>query len=37
MKKFKMESIVGIFVVIGLFAVGYMTIKLGKVDLYYRA
>jgi phospholipid/cholesterol/gamma-HCH transport system substrate-binding protein len=33
MKKFKMESIVGIFVVIGLFAVGYMTIKLGKVSL----
>jgi phospholipid/cholesterol/gamma-HCH transport system substrate-binding protein len=33
MNKFKMESIVGIFVVIGLFAVGYMTIKLGKVSL----
>jgi phospholipid/cholesterol/gamma-HCH transport system substrate-binding protein len=33
MKKYKMESIVGIFVVIGMLAVGYMTIKLGKVSL----
>ncbi len=33
MKKYKMESIVGIFVVIGILAVGYMTIKLGKVSL----
>jgi len=34
MKKFSMESVVGIFVVIGIFCVGYMTIKLGKVSLF---
>jgi len=34
MKTYKMESVVGIFVVIGLLAVGYMTIKLGKVSLF---
>ena len=34
MKKFSMESAVGIFVVIGIFCVGYMTIKLGKVSLF---
>lgn len=33
MKKYSMESFVGIFVVIGLLCVGYMTIKLGKVSL----
>jgi phospholipid/cholesterol/gamma-HCH transport system substrate-binding protein len=34
MKKYSMESVVGIFVVIGLLCVGYMTIKLGKVSLF---
>jgi len=32
MKKVTMEAIVGIFVVFGLLCVGYMTVKLGKVD-----
>ena len=39
MKKYSIESIVGIFVVIGLICVAYMTVKLGKVswfeDNYY--
>jgi phospholipid/cholesterol/gamma-HCH transport system substrate-binding protein len=30
MKKYSMESIVGVFVVIGILCVGYMTVKLGK-------
>jgi phospholipid/cholesterol/gamma-HCH transport system substrate-binding protein len=34
MKKYKMETVVGIFVVIGLLCVGYMTVKLGKVSLF---
>ncbi len=34
MKKFPMETAVGVFVVIGLLCVGYMTIKLGKVSLF---
>lgn len=34
MKKYTMETIVGIFVVFGLICVGYMTVKLGKVDLW---
>jgi phospholipid/cholesterol/gamma-HCH transport system substrate-binding protein len=34
MKKYSMESVVGIFVVIGLLCVGYMTIKLGKISLW---
>jgi phospholipid/cholesterol/gamma-HCH transport system substrate-binding protein len=34
MKRFEMETIVGIFVVIGMICVGYMTIKLGKVQLF---
>lgn len=34
MKKYSMEFIVGIFVVIGLLCVGYMTVKLGKVSLF---
>ncbi|NCO68608.1 MAG: outer membrane lipid asymmetry maintenance protein MlaD [Nitrospirae bacterium CG_4_10_14_0_8_um_filter_41_23] len=34
MKKYSMESVVGIFVVIGLLCVGYMTVKLGKVSLF---
>jgi phospholipid/cholesterol/gamma-HCH transport system substrate-binding protein len=32
MKKYAMETVVGIFVVFGLLCVGYMTVKLGKVD-----
>ncbi|HVN98076.1 MAG TPA: outer membrane lipid asymmetry maintenance protein MlaD [Syntrophorhabdaceae bacterium] len=32
MKKYSMETAVGIFVVIGLVCVGYMAIKLGKVS-----
>jgi phospholipid/cholesterol/gamma-HCH transport system substrate-binding protein len=34
MKKYSMETVVGIFVVIGLICVGYMTVKLGKVPLF---
>lgn len=34
MKKYSMESVVGIFVVVGLLCIGYMTIKLGKVSLF---
>ena len=34
MKTYSMESVVGIFVVIGLLCVGYMTVKLGKVSLF---
>jgi phospholipid/cholesterol/gamma-HCH transport system substrate-binding protein len=34
MKKYSMEAVVGIFVVIGLLCVGYMTVKLGKVSLF---
>lgn len=33
MKKYTMETIVGIFVIIGLICIGYMTVKLGKVDI----
>ena len=33
MKKYSMETMVGIFVVIGLICVGYMAVKLGKVTL----
>lgn len=33
MKPYKMETIVGAFVVVGLLCIGYMTIKLGKVSL----
>lgn len=33
MKKYSMEFSVGIFVFIGLLAVGYLTIKLGKMEL----
>jgi phospholipid/cholesterol/gamma-HCH transport system substrate-binding protein len=39
MKKYSMETVVGIFVVIGLICVAYMTVKLGKIsyfgDSYY--
>jgi len=34
MKKYSVESVVGIFVVIGLISVAYMTIKLGKVSWF---
>ncbi len=34
MKKYSIETTVGIFVVIGLVCVGYMTIKLGKVSFF---
>lgn len=34
MKKYTMETIVGIFVVFGLLCVGYMTVKLGKVNFF---
>ena len=33
MKKYSLETVVGIFVVIGLLCVAYMTVKLGKVTL----
>jgi phospholipid/cholesterol/gamma-HCH transport system substrate-binding protein len=32
MKKYKIETIVGIFVVFGLLCIGYMTVKLGHVS-----
>ncbi len=31
MKKYSKETVVGIFVVVGLFCIGYMTVKLGNV------
>lgn len=34
MKKFRYETAAGIFVLIGLVCVGYMTVKLGKVKLF---
>jgi len=34
MKKYSIETVVGIFVVIGLLCVTYMTVKLGKVSLF---
>ncbi len=34
MKKYSMETIVGIFVVIGILCVGYMTVRLGKVPCF---
>jgi len=33
MKKYSMETTVGIFVFIGLLCVGYLTVKLGKMEL----
>ena len=33
MKKYSIETVVGIFVVAGLLCVAYMTVKLGKVSL----
>lgn len=34
MKKYSIETTVGIFMVIGLICVGYMTVKLGKISLF---
>jgi phospholipid/cholesterol/gamma-HCH transport system substrate-binding protein len=34
MKKYSMETAVGIFIVAGLICVGYMTVKLGNVELF---
>jgi phospholipid/cholesterol/gamma-HCH transport system substrate-binding protein len=34
MKKYSMETTVGVFVLIGLICIGYMTVKLGKVSLF---
>jgi phospholipid/cholesterol/gamma-HCH transport system substrate-binding protein len=34
MKKYSKETVVGIFVVIGLFCIGYMTVKLGNVGFF---
>jgi phospholipid/cholesterol/gamma-HCH transport system substrate-binding protein len=34
MKKYSMETAVGIFVLVGFICVGYMTVKLGKVSLF---
>ncbi len=34
MKKYSIETVVGIFVVVGLICVGYMTVKLGKVSFF---
>ncbi|OGW26873.1 MAG: outer membrane lipid asymmetry maintenance protein MlaD [Nitrospirae bacterium GWC2_42_7] len=34
MKKYSHETIVGIFIVVGLLCIGYMTIKLGKVSIF---
>ena len=34
MKKYSQEVIVGIFVLIGLFCIGYMTVKLGNISLF---
>ena len=35
MKKYKIETIVGIFVFLGLLCIGYMTVKLGKVSFLH--
>jgi phospholipid/cholesterol/gamma-HCH transport system substrate-binding protein len=34
MKKYSKETVVGIFVVIGLVCIGYMTVKLGNVGFF---
>jgi phospholipid/cholesterol/gamma-HCH transport system substrate-binding protein len=34
MRKYRYETVAGIFVVIGLLCVGYMTVKLGKINLF---
>ncbi len=33
MKKYTLETIVGVFVVLGLVCIGYMTVKLGKLNI----
>lgn len=33
MKKFSLETLVGVFVLLGLLCVGYLTIRLGKLEL----
>ncbi|UCF93530.1 MAG: outer membrane lipid asymmetry maintenance protein MlaD [Desulfobacterales bacterium] len=33
MKKYSKETVVGIFVVVGLLSIGYMTVKLGKIGV----
>ena len=33
MKKYSSETVVGVFVVVGLLCIGYMTVKLGNVDI----
>ena len=33
MKKYSIETAVGVFMVLGLICVGYMTVKLGKVEI----
>jgi phospholipid/cholesterol/gamma-HCH transport system substrate-binding protein len=34
MKKYEMETIVGIFVLVGILAMGYMTVKLGDLTIF---
>jgi phospholipid/cholesterol/gamma-HCH transport system substrate-binding protein len=34
MKKYSIETVVGIFVVVGLVCAGYMSVKLGKISLF---
>ena len=34
MNKYSKETVVGIFVVVGLFCIGYMTVKLGNVSIF---
>ena len=34
MKKYSIETAVGVFVLVGLICVGYMTVRLGKVSLF---
>jgi phospholipid/cholesterol/gamma-HCH transport system substrate-binding protein len=34
MKRYSIETVVGIFVVIGILCVAYMTVKLGKISLF---
>ncbi len=36
MRKYSMETVVGIFVLVGLICVGYMTVKLGKVSFFQK-
>ena len=34
MKKYSIETTVGVFVLVGLICVGYMTVKLGKISIF---